>query len=76
MLAKIKPEYLKLTATHIIEGEFVAETDCHDYDEFRSLPAVIEVEGKLLGKTGWSSDRNYACYKQGVTLGRMVDIKA
>jgi len=76
MLAKVRPEFLKLNVTHVIEGEFVAETDCEDYDAYRSLPAVIEVEGKLLGKTGWSSDRHYACYKERVMLGKMVDIKA
>ena len=74
--AKILPGFLKLNATHVIEGEFIAETDCHDYEEYRSLPAAIEVQGKLLGKAGWSSDRNYACYKQRVMLGRIVDLKA
>jgi len=76
MQAKILPGFLKLDILHSIEGEFVAETTCHDYDEYRSLPMVIEVQGKILGKTGWSSDRNYACYKERVLLGRMIDIKA
>jgi hypothetical protein len=75
-LAKVLPGFLKLNMVEIIEGEFVAETDCQDYDEFRSLPAAIEVQGKILGKTGWSSDRNYACYKEKVLLGRLVDVKA
>lgn len=75
-LAKVLPGFLKLNAVHYIEGEFVAETDCQDYEEFRSLPAAIQVEGKTLGKAGWSSDRHYACYNEKVLLGRLVDLKA
>lgn len=55
-----------------IEGETVAEVSCRDYDEFVALPDAIEVEGNILGKTGWSSDRNYACYKSGVLLGKKL----
>jgi hypothetical protein len=55
-----------------IEGATVAEVSCRDYDEFVALPDAIEVEGNILGKTGWSSDRNYACYKSGVLLGKII----
>lgn len=75
-LAKVLPGFLKLNSTNYIEGEFVAETDCEDYEAFKALPSAIEVNGKVLGKSGWSSDRHYACYSERVKLGRMVDLKA
>lgn len=79
-LAKVLPGFLKLNTVQVIEAEFVAETDCADYEAFCSLPAAIEIPGTvhkiILGKTGWSSDRGIACYKEGVTLGKMVDLKA
>lgn len=74
--AKILPGFLKLNALHVIEGEFIAETNCADYSAYRSLPVAIEVQGKVLGKTGWNSDTGIACYKEKVLLGRLVDIKA
>gem|GEM_PF-4522758 len=55
-----------------IDGQVVAEVDCDGYDSFVALPDAIEVEGNVLGKTGWSSDRNYACYKSGVLLGKSL----
>lgn len=76
MQAKILPGFLKINALHVIEGEFVAETDCEDYQAYKSLPAAIEVDGRIMGKTGWNSDRGYAYYKTGVKLGKLIDLKA
>ena len=76
MEALIKNNYIVVRASHIIDAEFVAEVDCNDFDEYKALPAAIEVDGKLLGKTGWSSDRFYACYKQNVSLGKIVNFYA
>lgn len=73
MKAKSVNNMIIVRATHIIDAEFIAEVDCNDYEEYKSLPKVIEVQGKYLGKTGWSSDRNYACYKNNVILGKFVD---
>jgi hypothetical protein len=67
---------IKIQALHTIDGEVVAEVNCDDYDDFHALPDAIEVEVFILGKTGWSSDRNYACYKQNVILGKIVDYYA
>jgi hypothetical protein len=67
---------VRIQALQIIEGQTVAEVDCRDYDEYHALPDALEVEGKILGKTGWSSDRHYACYKSGVLLGKIVDFYA
>lgn len=66
---------IRVQALMVVEGETVAEVDCADYDAFKNLPDAIKVEGKLLGKTGWSSDRHYACYKERVMLGQIVDVK-
>lgn len=53
---------------HIIEGELIALVDCSDYDGYKSLPDSIKFQDKVLGKTGWSSDHNYACYKECVLM--------
>ncbi len=72
LLAKPMPEYLRITAFVQVEGTWIAETDCHDFAEYKALPAAIEVKGIRLGKTGWSSDRQYACYKADALLGTHV----
>lgn len=51
-----------ITAAYLVEG--VLETNCNDYDHYKSLPDVVSYGGELYGKTGWSSDRHYACYKR------------
>lgn len=38
-------------------------TTCRDYDHYASLPCVVQMDGKLFGKTGWNSDSMTACYK-------------
>ena len=68
MEAKVLPQALLLTATYFSEGELVLETTCWDYDHFRTLPEVVEYRGNVCGKTGWNSDRGYACYKSGVPI--------
>lgn len=57
------------------EEELVLETVCRDYDHYVSLPDVVVYQDRLTGnkpvecgKTGWSSDRNYACYKSGACI--------
>ncbi len=63
MYATIVNNKIKITALHNIEGMMVIETSCSDYEKYRSLPDLIEYNGVLFGKTGWSSDKEYACYK-------------
>jgi len=41
----------------------VAETLCVDYDHFRQLPDVIRLNGRVYGKSGWTSDRQVAFYR-------------
>jgi hypothetical protein len=74
MEAKPITNMVVVRAIRVLDAEFIAEVDCNDFDEYKSLPSVIEVQGKYLGKTGWSSDRNYACYKENVSLGIKIDI--
>ena len=53
--------------------ELILETACRDYDHYTSLPEVVVYEGTECGKTGWSSDRNYACYKSGACIAKGRD---
>ena len=70
MVAHEIPTAITLTAVHRLDGELVLETNCRDYEHYTSLPEVVAYEGTLCGKTGWSSDKNYACYKSGVKIAR------
>jgi len=79
-MAKVLPGFLKLNTLEVIEGEFVAETNCADYQVYCNLPTAIEIPGTsnkvVLGKAGWNSDTGIACYKEKVLLGRLIDIRA
>jgi hypothetical protein len=72
MKAKVLPDAITVEAAHIIDGETVLETTCRDFDHFCSLPAAVEFEGRVCGKTGWSSDTNRACYKSGARVAYAV----
>ena len=67
---------IRVNVVVLIEGETVAEVDCADYDEYKKLPVAIKINDKVLGKSGWSSDKNFACYKENILLGQILDIKA
>jgi hypothetical protein len=71
---KTKPanDYLRIQTFMQVEGKWVASVDCDDYDHYKSLPHAMEVNGILVGKTGWSSDREAAYYQQGALLGKVV----
>ncbi len=73
MQAKICQDMIGLSALYHHEGLIIAEVFCHDYDHFRTLPQAIEVEGEVLGKLSWNSDRLYACYKNSAILARVID---
>lgn len=59
-----------ITAAFLAEG--ILETNCRDYDHYVSLPDVVSYQGVRYGKTGWSSDRHYACYKRGAMIADKV----
>lgn len=68
MKAKTITDAIVVSASHIIEGETVLETSCSDFEQFCSLPAVVAFEGRVCGKSGWSSDTNRACYKSSMRV--------
>jgi len=51
-----------------VEGDFILETDCADFEAFKRLPAAVTFDGRTYGKTGWNSDSGYACFKTGVNI--------
>ena len=63
----IKNAIVVLT-TQKIGGQTVIETGCEDFDAYKALPAVVQYDGEVLGKTGWNSDRQIACYKTRVRV--------
>jgi hypothetical protein len=72
MKAKVVQDTITLLGAYIIEGETVLETTCRDFSQFCALPAAVEFEGRVCGKTGWSSDTYRACYKSGAKLAYAV----
>jgi hypothetical protein len=72
MQAKICGDYLTVVAAWTVEGQTCISVPCADIDTYASLPGAVEFEGRLLGRTGWNSDRGLAYYKTGATLARKV----
>lgn len=64
------PRAIVIQAATWYDGELVLETVCRDYDHYKSLPDVVVYEGTECGKTGWSSDSHYACYKSGAAIAK------
>lgn len=61
-----------VTSLHKIEGTMILETPCSDYDFYTSLPQCVMFDGKYFGKTGWSSDTGYACYKDNQHFAKIL----
>ena len=72
MQAHTVKDAIVITCVHRMDGQLVLEMECADFDAYKALPAVVSYDGVVCGKTGWSSDRNYACYKSGVPLAYKV----
>lgn len=72
MKAIARYEYLNVKDYSVIEGEVVCTVFCADYDDYKLLPAAIEVGGQILGRTGWNSDLQYACYKSNTRLAKRI----
>lgn len=70
MVAIEFPRAIVLQAVYNIEGETVLETTCRDYDHYKTLPNVVVYNGIECGKTGWSSDKQYACYKSNALIAK------
>ena len=70
--AKVLSDYISLTSVYCHEGVTIAELPCQDYEAFRALPSAIEVDGKVLGRMSWNSDKFYAVYKTSALIGRVL----
>ena len=75
MKANVVQGAITLSATYNLGGETVLETTCRDFEHFITLPEVVEYNGRMCGKTGWSSDRGYACYKSGAMVALSVRVR-
>ncbi len=73
MYAHVVMGAVKIESEHRLDGQLVLETTCRDYDHYRTLPDVVTYKGVECTKTGWSSDRNYACYKEGGLVAYTVN---
>ena len=56
-------EAVNVVSTWTFEGVTVVETECPDYDTFRSLPGAVSFEGRVYGRSGWNSDTGRCYYR-------------
>jgi hypothetical protein len=60
---------IKIDFFHQIDGEYIATASCYDFDEYITFPNVIEIQGRIMVKTGWNSDTHYVCFKSNGLVG-------
>ena len=72
MTAKVREEFIVILSIENFRGLTVATTPCQDFNMYLDLPDAIEVSGKVLGKTGWNSDKNLAYFRDDARLGKVV----
>ena len=70
--AEILHNKIRIQAVQKIESEIIAVVDCNSIDDYKRLPDAISFEGKVMGKTGWSSDYGYAYFKTGSLLAKKL----
>lgn len=61
-------DHIVVRSLQFIEGDSIATVDCADFEAYQKLPDALRIGDALYGKTGWSNDSNYACYKSQVNL--------
>jgi len=55
------------------DGVIVLVVACHDFDTYRSLPTVLEHNGRrLFGRTSWNSDRGEAYFRSYCSVAKVV----
>jgi hypothetical protein len=69
MTGKVLKDQISILAVEKFGELTVASTTCNDFNAYLDLPDAIEVEGKVLGKTGWNSDRSVAYFRSDAKLG-------
>ena len=65
-------EYVRVTVAYRMDSDWVLETRCPTYDDFPTLPKVVEYRDRLYGLTGWNSDLGSAYYKTSAQLAKIV----
>lgn len=75
--AKVEHGYLSINYSATIEGVHCVAVNCDGYDTYKHLPAAVRFEEptgvyRLLGKTGWNSDKNEAYYQSNAMLAKVV----
>lgn len=72
MRARALEEYINVTTAATVEGDSIITVSCPDYEAYSKLPAVVEFEEKLHGRTGWNSDRGVAYYKTSAPIASII----
>lgn len=72
MEAKRIDSVIKIVGVWAYAGDKCAEVDCRDSSAYCALPAAIELEGEVLGRTGWNSDLGRAYFKRSCKVAKKV----
>ena len=51
------------------DGTWTASVNVDGWDDVKRLPKVIEINGRLYGRTGWNSDSLVAYYRTDRVFG-------
>jgi len=65
VMAKLRTDLIPVEKHEFLEGHWYAEIALEEpgsYAQVMRLPSVIEIEGRLYGRTGWNSDTHKAYY--------------
>jgi hypothetical protein len=72
--AKVLPDLVAVEPS-TCDGDYFLTVDIDPddpYGSFKKLPAALEYEGRIYGKSGFNSDKNRAYYKAGMPLARRL----
>lgn len=69
--AKVVQAVVVLAAARVGNTE-VIEVGCADFDAYKVLPQAVELDGRVYGLTGWSSDTGRACYRTDARVAKVV----
>jgi hypothetical protein len=72
MEAKAVVAAVSVISSYKLEGALWVEVPCSGYEALEALPAALEYEGKVCGRTGWNSDRGVAYYSSSRKVAKGV----
>ena len=72
MRAKTIPDSIVIISSDKIEGVVCLSTSCIDYENYRTLPQVVDFDGIICGLTGWNSDLQLAYYQSKTKIARAI----